>query len=250
MPSLLFVAFVAIASLQGTFGAPSCAHGSNNLGSCVSKCKAKMGMGNHTWGPSSSYSTPSSAVPTPSSGSTPAANLEDSTSTTQPTPSSTPSAASSSNPASSTPGTSDGSVSSADIQAYLSAHNTVRAQHGAASLTWNDTLSSVAQAWANGCKFQHSGGQFGENLAAGTGGAYTITTAVQSWTDEVSQYDPNSPVPSHFTQVVWKATTQVGCAHQDCSGIFDASYGLAHYHVCEYSPPGNVIGEFAQNVQV
>jgi uncharacterized protein YkwD len=145
---------------------------------------------------------------------------------------------------------SNSSVSSADIQAYLSAHNTVRAQHGAVALTWSDNLSSVAQAWADGCKFEHSGGQFGENLAAGTGDSYTIATAVKSWTDEVSQYNSNDPQPSHFTQVVWKATTQVGCAVKDCSGIFDASYGLAHYHVCEYSPAGNVIGEFAQNVQV
>lgn len=42
----------------------------------------------------------------------------------------------------------------------------------------------------------------------------------------VAQYDPNNPVPSHFTQVVWKGTTQVGCAVQVCSGIFPASYGV------------------------
>ncbi|KAI0307851.1 CAP domain-containing protein [Multifurca ochricompacta] len=141
-----------------------------------------------------------------------------------------------------------GSKSSADIDAYLSAHNSVRAQHGAAPLTWSDELSAKAQQWADGCVFKHSGGSlgpFGENLAAGTGSGYTIASAVNSWTDEVSQYDPNNPVPSHFTQVVWKATTQVGCAVQDCSGIFDPSFGLAHYHVCEYSPQGNVIGEFA-----
>lgn len=46
-------------------------------------------------------------------------------------------------------------------------------------------------------------------------------------------------------QVVWKASTQVGCAETACSGIFAASFGLAKYFVCEYSPQGNVIGEFA-----
>lgn len=46
-------------------------------------------------------------------------------------------------------------------------------------------------------------------------------------------------------QVVWKASTQVGCAEASCSGIFAASFGLAKYFVCEYSPQGNVIGEFA-----
>ena len=48
-----------------------------------------------------------------------------------------------------------------DIQRYLSAHNTVRARHGARALTWNNTSAGLAQRWANGCKFQHSGGKLG-----------------------------------------------------------------------------------------
>ncbi|KZT74693.1 PR-1-like protein [Daedalea quercina L-15889] len=147
---------------------------------------------------------------------------------------------------------SSGSTSQSDIDEYLNDHNTARAQYGAAPLTWNDTLAAAAQQWANGCVFQHSGGTlgpYGENLAAGTGDEYGIDQAIQSWTNESSQYNPNSPEASHFTQVVWKATTQVGCAEQDCNGIFPASYGEAHYYVCEYYPQGNVIGEFAQNVQ-
>ena len=58
--------------------------------------------------------------------------------------------------ASPTSGTSNG-----DIQAYLNAHNTVRAQHGAVALTWSDNLASKAQQWANGCVFKHSGGKLG-----------------------------------------------------------------------------------------
>lgn len=42
----------------------------------------------------------------------------------------------------------------------------------------------------------------------------------------VADYDPINPVPSHFTQVVWKETTEVGCAVQRCNGIFPASYGV------------------------
>lgn len=82
-------------------------------------------------------------------------------------------------------------------------------------------------------------------MAAGTGNGYSIASAVKSWTDEVSEYNPNSPVPSHFTQVVWKASTQVGCAVAQCDGIFAASFGKAHFHVCEYRSQGNVIGQFA-----
>ncbi|KAF8481227.1 CAP domain-containing protein [Russula ochroleuca] len=175
--------------------------------------------------------------------------------TTQPTPTSTHSVAPSSEPSPAPASTGgSGDVSQADITAYLTAQNNIRGNHGAANLTWNADLSAKALSWASKCKFQHSDGTlgpFGENLAAGTGDAYTIASAVKSWTDEVSDYDPNNPQPSHFTQVVWKATTQVGCAYYNCSSgsIFPAEYGVAHYHVCEYSPPGNVIGEFAQNVQ-
>ncbi|KAL1952026.1 hypothetical protein VTO73DRAFT_1175 [Trametes versicolor] len=145
-----------------------------------------------------------------------------------------------------------GATSQSDIDQYLSAHNTIRAQHGASPLTWSDDLAAKAQQWANGCVFQHSGGTlgpFGENLAAGTGSSYGIASAVKSWTDEVSEYDSSNPVPSHFTQVVWKASTQVGCAVQSCNGIFAASFGPAKFFVCEYSPQGNVIGQFGQNVQ-
>ncbi|KAI0361709.1 PR-1-like protein [Trametes cingulata] len=145
-----------------------------------------------------------------------------------------------------------GATSQSDIDQYLQAHNSVRAQHGAAPLSWSDDLAAKAQQWANNCVFQHSGGKlgpFGENLAAGTGSSYGIQEAVKSWTDEVSEYDPNNPQPSHFTQVVWKASTQVGCAVQSCNGIFDPKFGPAKFFVCEYSPQGNVIGQFAQNVQ-
>ena len=60
----------------------------------------------------------------------------------------------------------------------------------------------------------------------------------------VAQYNPNNPQPSHFTQVVWKSTKTVGCAVQTCNGIFDPTYGPAKYYVCEYSPAGNVLGQF------
>jgi len=59
------------------------------------------------------------------------------------------------------PPSSGGGTSDGDIQAYLSAHNSVRAQHGATALSWSDNLASKAQQWANGCKFQHSGGSLG-----------------------------------------------------------------------------------------
>jgi hypothetical protein len=42
----------------------------------------------------------------------------------------------------------------------------------------------------------------------------------------IGDYDPNNPQPSHFTQVVWKGSQQVGCAVQECSGIFPSQFGV------------------------
>ncbi|EJD04155.1 PR-1-like protein [Fomitiporia mediterranea MF3/22] len=188
--------------------------------------------------PSSSNSVPSSSSSKPP------------VTTSQPTSSSSSSAPT---PTSSGGGSGSG-TSNQDIQAYLNAHNNIRSQHGASPLSWNDTLAVAAQKWANGCVFQHSGGKvgpFGENLAAGSGD-YGITSAITSWTNEASQYNPSNPTASHFTQVVWKGSSQLGCAVKTCAAgaLFGANFGNSNMYVCEYFPEGNMLGDFAQNVQV
>ncbi|KAF9525785.1 CAP domain-containing protein [Crepidotus variabilis] len=131
---------------------------------------------------------------------------------------------------------------------YLDAHNSFRAKYHAPALTWNATLASKALEWSSKCVFEHSGGKlgpYGENLAAGTGG-YSIADGIKGWTDESSSYDPNNPTYSHFTQVVWKSTTELGCAYTMCpdGSIFkDGNYGPAKYIVCEYFKQGNVVGQ-------
>ena len=55
--------------------------------------------------------------------------------------------------------------------------------------------------------------------------------------------DPAHPTFTHFTQMVWKNTTELGCGVASCSGIFDKKFGPATYHVCLYNPVGNVIGQ-------
>ncbi|KZT30346.1 PR-1-like protein [Neolentinus lepideus HHB14362 ss-1] len=223
--------------------------------SALSSSDALINGANVVFSSSSSF-PPTPTLPPPKTTTTTSASRKPSSLSTQPAPSPSPSStqgSASSSVSSTGSGSSSGSTSSSDIDQYLSAHNSVRAQHGASPLSWSDNLASKAQQWANGCVFQHSGGSlgpFGENLAAGTGDSYDIAAAVKSWTDEVSEYNPSNPVASHFTQVVWKGSTQVGCALQLCDGIFAASFGKAKYYVCEYSAQGNIIGQFAQNVQV
>jgi hypothetical protein len=86
------------------------------------------------------------------------------------------------------------------------------------------------------------GGSYGENLAQGYA---TPTLAIDSWADEESDYNYEkrkfSIEVGHFTQLVWKNTTSVGCGAADC----DSAGWLL---ICEYWPPGNVIGEFGRNV--
>ncbi|KAE8381098.1 CAP domain-containing protein [Aspergillus bertholletiae] len=138
----------------------------------------------------------------------------------------------------------------------LSSSNLYRKDHNASDLVWNETLTQYAKAWAEGCKWKHSHGPYGENLAFGYQNA---STAVFAWGNEYRLYDFKKPTgfseeTGHFTQLVWRATTDVGCAAIDCgysNGTDDnekrgdtGSYTRAQgwYVVCEYSPPGNVLG--------
>jgi len=138
-------------------------------------------------------------------------------------------------------------TSDSDFQSsILNSTNTFRSEHNATALTWNTSLATYASDYANNCVWQHSGGPYGENLAQGYG---NVTDAVDAWGDEQDDYDYNNPGFSeqtgHFTQLVWKSTTTVGCGRTYCNGKSDVS---GWYLVCEYYPRGNVIGAFGTEV--
>lgn len=133
-------------------------------------------------------------------------------------------------------------------QEALNAHNKFRKLHHAPDLIWDSTLAEYAKNYASLCEFKHSRTPYGENLAAGYP---SIEAAIQAWYDENEDYSYRWPGFSHqtghFTQMVWKSTTKLGCAYVACNGKHGTP---GHYLVCEYSPRGNIITgrRFRENV--
>lgn len=204
--------------------------------------------------PSSTSSTPSSttviqsttlAVSTSSTTSTSTTTSTSSTtsSTTTPPPSSTPVPSSTTTTSTQAPVDTGANLDEFAKQ-IVDSHNRLRALHGSPPLTWDTDLVAFAENFlANqNCEFAHSGGPYGENLAIGY---RTPERAVQAWYDEIQYYNWNNPGfamnTGHFTQVVWKSTSRIGCAMVACPNRGD-------FLACEYDSPGNVQGWFDREV--
>ena len=119
-------------------------------------------------------------------------------------------------------------------------------------LRWSPSLAQTAQGWANQCTWQHSGTPgLGENLYAAAPWSAAQTTAATSWASEFADYNyaANSCASGeqcgHYTQMVWRSTRFVGCAIRNCSTgtPFGAQFPNWTIVVCNYSPPGNYIGQ-------
>lgn len=135
------------------------------------------------------------------------------------------------------------------LAALLDAHNARRAEHCAAPLEWSDDLAAVARSWAEDlarrdCAFEHNQTAFGENLWAGTAESFSPQQIVDMWHRELGEYDFAAGRfgmdTGHFTQLVWRSSRRVGCGSSTCGGM--------DLWVCNYDPPGNVQGEFGENV--
>ncbi len=144
------------------------------------------------------------------------------------------------------------STLAAHEQAILDRHNLHRANHCAQPLQWSPKLAAVAQSWANelksaGCAFDHSPrSPYGENLSFfAPVGSSSPDEVASDWYSEVSEYNFTNGSfglnTGHFTQVVWRGTQALGCARSRCNG--------GELWVCNYDPPGNMSGAFAQNVR-
>ncbi len=136
-----------------------------------------------------------------------------------------------------------------NIAELLAAHNAYRADLGLPPLRWSDHLAANAQQWADHLaeigQLEHSGP--GQNLAMAASGTQSLTQLVDLWGGEQA-YFSNGNFPDisttgnwvdvgHYSQLVWKATTEVGCGFASSNGV--------DFLVCDYDPPGNVMGERA-----
>jgi len=140
----------------------------------------------------------------------------------------------------------------AERRVILAEHNRTRHDVKMPPLLWSDELGAFAQEWADqlartSCSLQHrprSGRwkqRHGENLFMGTAGYYTVKSAAQGWESEKKDYRGGPIVMNnhffkigHYTQMIWRRTTHVGCAKSVCRGNLIV--------VCNYNPPGNMIG--------
>lgn len=133
-----------------------------------------------------------------------------------------------------------------DEQAALDAHNDARSEVGLDALTWDSTLVSAAQEWADTLGARGPGqlehGSTGENLYWQSNSDDPFTAAANAWIAEKADYNGEA-IPSsgdaswmHYSQIIWATTTNLGMAIAD-----DGAGGV--YVVARYDPAGNYVGE-------
>jgi pathogenesis-related protein 1 len=118
-------------------------------------------------------------------------------------------------------------------------------------LSWSATVAQQAQVHADRCVWEHGDNAgLGQNIYAAYPQGEGQTDAAGNWLAEQPFYDyPSNSCASghlcgHYTQIVWRETTEVGCAQTQCStgSPFDGHPNWT-FIVCDYNPPGNISGE-------
>lgn len=148
------------------------------------------------------------------------------------------------------------------LAGITAAHNMVRAMVDTTGLaggplppmSWDPDLAAHAATYAAMCKdgdgnglVDHSPSSYrqnaagytyiGENIFASSSPTASPTQAVSVWAGEKANFTyPTgcSGVCGHYTQVVWRSSVNLGCAHQTCSSLTYKGTIL-----CMYGPGGN-----------
>nr|WP_256364131.1 CAP domain-containing protein [Thermodesulfovibrio sp. N1] len=129
----------------------------------------------------------------------------------------------------------------------INAHNQWRKQVGVPNLVWSKELEKIAQNWANklaknySCRMIHSSNRLGENIFW-SNSPVRPKYVVDYWAQERFNYDYYSnscrqdKICSHYTQIIWRETKELGCARALCSKGEEI-------WVCNYNPAGNIVGK-------
>lgn len=125
----------------------------------------------------------------------------------------------------------------AEITTILDEHNKLRAAAGLQNLIWNCELAAMAQAWAAKAVPGHSGTDLGENVFVSTNPLVAIATAMTTWEKEKAFWNNAAgtcqagKVCTHYKQMVWRATTEIGCGvNRGANGQWKTMM------VCNYNP--------------
>ena len=135
----------------------------------------------------------------------------------------------------------------------LNAHNQARRNFGVSAMAWSDQLAAEAMGHASYMartgiyghdKTPGRRKKQGENLWRGQRGVFSYDVMIGTMVDEEKLFRPGAfpnnaingdwHAVAHYTQIVWPATTEVGCAV--------ASSATTDYFVCRYAPTGNKDG--------
>ncbi|CAI6332258.1 unnamed protein product [Periconia digitata] len=146
------------------------------------------------------------------------------------------------------------------IKTVMDAHWFWRRMHCAQELSWDPNLAQQALTSANSCSRNVQHDKVGSNLSGVTPPPSEYEQwikmardCIHGWHEEEPKYPYGSPQIEahagylHFTQMVWRDTTRIGCAMSNCNDLTDSSPARIY---CFYETPGNnvVEGEFERNV--
>ncbi|KAI1400688.1 PR-1-like protein [Hypoxylon fuscum] len=159
------------------------------------------------------------------------------------------------------------------VSAAVYHHNIHRSNNSSPDVSWSDKLAGYASNTAATCKMVHDMDQgdkgYGQNLAdwalssgafeLGAAGAVKMAVSDYWYNGEINSFRPeyygqatpdmsNFESWGHYSQLVWKESTQIGCASQYCEkGTMYTDFD-AWFTVCNYSPQGNMNDGYGKNV--
>lgn len=155
----------------------------------------------------------------------------------------------------------DTTTAPANWKPLLLVHNCVRRSVAPVAvptlnlLRWDATIATFAQNYANNCQYVHNASApYGENLYAGAVSsgfpANVEAAAATGWANEAPNYNYATDTCTggqcgHYTQMVWRTTTAVGCGLRQCTANspFQPPFTNWTLVVCNYSPAGNITGQ-------